>query len=79
MYKLTANTHGYEFELMDNVFIRYDACMIGELVHVDSFAMIISAPTPTAAHDATTELSKYYDDECSVKAAIAGHFVNQVF
>ena len=79
MTKLTANTHGYEFELMPHVVIQYDASMIGDIVHVDSSSVVIQAPTVEAAYKATQELYKLYDDEVSVLPAIKEHFINQVF
>lgn len=78
--KLTANTHGHEFELMPHVVIQYDASMIGDMVHIDDGFMLcyLSTSIETNLHNASM-IYNQYGDEAGIKPAIEDHFINQVF
>jgi len=78
MAKLTANTHGYEFELMPNVIVQYDANEIGGMVHVDSFEIVAKAKKSDDFADAWMSFNMTHDD-LSVEMACIDHFVNKVF
>ena len=80
MSKLTANTHGYEFKLMPNVIVQYDASMVGGMVHIDDGFMLcyISPSIESNLHNASKVYNEY-GDEAGIKPAIKEHFINQVF
>ena len=73
MTKLTANTHGYEFELMPNVIVQYDANEIGGMIAVDSFVVAVITSDVDLSFDAALKLHNQYDDVGIIKE-IQKHF-----
>ena len=76
----TKNTHGYQFELMKDVYVRYDASMVEGMVHIDDGFMLcyISPSIEGNLHNASKVYNEY-GDEAGIKPAIKEHFINQVF
>jgi hypothetical protein len=72
---LVINKHGYEFKLMPHVVVQYDAQQIGDLIHVDSSAVVIQAGNAEEALKACKSLSVNYDDEASLLVDIKTHFL----
>lgn len=76
MEKLTRNTHGYEFQLMENVIVQYNAYMMGSMPIIGESTVQIFGDglTVTKLVEISDKLTEYYSDEISVYPAIEEHF-----